>query len=148
RLVNRNHLIGVYIVERLLRAARPFDRYGLDLRVLTEAKRQSEIGLRSVGRSAVDGPPLLAAGALDAHYGADAIAVGLRAHRADAKPLFFVTAIVAEQMGRAAVVGEQDVEVTIVVVVGVDGAARDQGRHELRADFGRHVLELPPAEVA
>src|SRR5262245_51280561 len=135
-----DELVGRDVRHAILRAARPFDLERGDGRVLREPERNRQIALRRVARPAAADAPLLAAGALDANDGADAVFVRLCADGANAEEVVLVAAVVAVEK-RGTVVGrQQDVEVAVSVVVGVGGAARDDRPLELRTDGVARVL--------
>src|ERR1017187_3193724 len=74
-LVDHDPLVRGHAPEVLSRTAGPLHIYGRDRRIAAQAERQRQFALRAVTRSAADHVPLLSGGALDAHHGADAVAI-------------------------------------------------------------------------
>src|SRR5262249_15676879 len=127
-------------------AAGPLDVDG-GRRVFRETERQREIALRLVARSAADDAPLLADCALDADDGADAVAVGLHAAGSDAEKVVPVPAVVAKEVRRTVIGGDEHVEVAVVVDVRVRGAASADRALKVRSDRVAGVLELSLSEI-
>src|SRR6202035_6063315 len=90
---------------------------------------------------------LPAGGADEADHGTDAVAVRLRPHRADGKPVIAVAAVVAVEVGGAVIGGDHDVEVAIMVEVAIGGAAGDEWAQEVGAEGAADVGEGAVAEV-
>src|SRR3990172_1401314 len=89
-------LVGRDVREPLFGPARPLDLERGDGAARAQAKRQREVALRAVARTAADPVPLLAGSALDAHDRADAVAVRLRTDGADGEPVVLIAAVIAE----------------------------------------------------
>src|SRR5262245_59510441 len=62
---------------------------------------------------------------LDRDLGPDGLSVGGASGQLEADPVVLVAALVAEEAGRSAVDGQDDVEVAVAVDVGVSAAAAD-----------------------
>ena len=122
-----NDLVGRDGLLRLLRAVRPDDREFVSLRGGAEAEGEHEFRLAQVASAAHEVLALDEVADFDFNASADCGAVGATAvaFEADAEPVVLVAAVVAEQAWRAAVGGEQHIEVAVAVDVGVGGAPAD-----------------------
>src|SRR3954454_6953598 len=146
--VDREELTRGDVRQLLDRATGPLDFDGSGDGLGAQAEGESQVALRAVAGAAADAVPLLARLAFDADDGADAVAIRLRAHGADGEPVIAIAAVIAEKVGGAVVGGDEQVEVAVMVDVGVGGAASDDGA----AEFGGHgrggVFEFAFAGVA
>ena len=97
-------LAGGNIGELLACSTGPLNFDDARLSVFAEAERQREVACGAVARAAVDGLPLRAAGAGDAHDGADRAAIGLASDQLQLQPVVAIAAVVAIKI-RGAVVG-------------------------------------------
>src|SRR2546428_14184477 len=75
--------VSLQVFEGIALAARPFDFNLIGPGGIAQTKRQGELILRAVARTGMDGLPLGSVPGLDAHHGADAVAVRARADGLD-----------------------------------------------------------------
>ena len=123
-------LVGLYRGQAFALPVGPLDFYGNGC-FLTEAEYPREVALGTVTPPARHTLGLLA----DRDQRADG--------RPNAKPVIRVAAVVAIEFGRAAVRSYQNVEVAIVVEIGIGGSASYQGLGK-----GIRILKASLAEVA
>src|SRR5262249_23756916 len=117
------------------------------LRILAQAEGQRQIALRRIARPAADRVALLAACALHPDCGPDAVAIGFAADGAYTDPVVAIAAIVAIEVRRALVGSHEQVQVAVVIDIGVSGPAGDNRPIERRAHRWRGILELALAEI-
>jgi len=84
----------------------------------------------------------------DADDGANAVAVGLRADRADGQPVVPVAAVVFQQPRGPLVVDEQNVEIAIAIVVSIGGAPANLRHVERGAKRRADAFEASLAQIA
>src|SRR5471030_386038 len=125
-LVDRQKLVGRYVPNLLFAPAGPFHLDGRSV-VFAKPESQGQVALRTVARSAANGVPLLAPGALHAHHGPDTVAIRLGPGQSHAQQVVAVAAVIAEQVSRSVVGGNQKIQVAVMVKIRIGGAAGDDG---------------------
>src|SRR5207249_4094372 len=92
-------------------------------------ERQGQFALGAITRPGMDGLPVGSTGligSLNAHHGANAIAVRASSCGADADRVVAAAALVVEQVGRTAIGRYQDIGSAVVIDVRVGGATCHQ----------------------
>src|SRR5215510_11597504 len=124
-LNNPDDLIGFYFSQFFNRAAGPPNPDLVDRRRRAEAEMQPPIGMRDVARARADFIDLRQASGLEFDARADGVAVRFRPLQLQTYPMASLrSAVVAEQRGRAVYFIDDDVNVSVFVVVSERGAAR------------------------
>src|SRR6266568_7724689 len=114
------------LTELLGGPARPLEPRPLDLRARPQAKGDRSLGLREVARPAFHHLPAHALRRPDADDRPDAAGVRFPSHGAEAKAMIHAS-VVPVQRDWAVIRGHEDVEVAVVVEIGVCAAARHLG---------------------
>src|ERR1035438_8805636 len=83
----------------------------------------------------------------DPHLGAEAESVAFPAARLDGQPVIAVAAVVAVEQRRAAAIGDDNVEISVVGEIGHGGGAADVHDAKRRSALARNVLEAAAADV-
>src|SRR5262249_38569839 len=120
--------------------ARPFDFDLRDLVVAAQPESQRRLALRAVTRPAVHNLPLLrSVGQRDCDLRADAVAVRFVANGLEPDEPRLIAIVVAQQIGRAAIGRQQNIQISVVVVIAVSRASPDNGSLERAARASRRL---------
>src|SRR5664280_2957013 len=143
--VHDEELAGGHVGKLLPDAAGPlhFQRHGGGL---SQPRGQRQVAGRTVAGAGAHHIPLLPRSSLYAHHGADSVAIRLRPGQAHVQPVVTVAAIVAIQVRRTVIGGNQNVEIAVAVEIGIGGAARHNRTMERGVHLCAHVLELTLAQ--
>src|ERR1039458_3563479 len=141
------NLTGGDVFEHLLLAQWPLDLQALDDGLLAQPYVEPHVAGAQVAAGRIDLAILRDSAGGDAHLGAEAETVAFPAPRLDGQPVIAVAAIVAIEQRRAAAIGDDDVEVAVVVEIGDGGAAAHVLDAKRRSALGRNVLEAAAADV-
>src|SRR5215467_14884429 len=126
-----NHLMcvsGGDSAELLGASAGPFYGDLIDLVGAADAERYGAFGLRKVARTAAHDAHLAGSAEADSHHRADGVAVRFAAGEIQAERPVPGLDVVAEQIGRSVVGGEENVHVAVAVVVTESQTAPDARR--------------------
>src|SRR5262249_61043957 len=136
-------LVGREIGQFVHFPAGPVDFDAHDLVVAAQPERQRQFALRTVTRPAVYCLPLLRpVGQGDGDLRADAVAVRFVADGLEPDESRLIAVVVSQQIGRAAVGRQQDVEIAVVVIIAVSRAAPDDGALERATSADRRLNEF------
>ena len=86
--------------------------------------------------------------ALDMNHAADAISIALCPGQPDAEPVIAIAAIIAIQICRAIIGGDQKVQVAVTVEIRIGRPSPDDGAIEGGAHRGCHVPEMATPKIA
>src|SRR5713101_3972869 len=144
-------LAGFEILELLGAAVRPLDHDAVGLVFLAEAESERQFGLRKIAGAALYHPRLGDASAFETDNRSDGVAIRLGAGEAEADAvapaLRIEDLIVAEEISRTVVGGEEQVEVAVAIEVGIGEAAPDFRLAEVGTSFTGDVTECSIALV-
>src|SRR5579885_1408990 len=122
--------VSFEVAQGILLAAGPGDLDAIHLGFSSQAESQGEFALRAVTRAGMNRLPVHAAARAHAHIRADAVTIGASAHRPNPDGVIQASAFILEQVGRTAVIGEQNIWRAVVIDVGVGSTARDHLTNE------------------
>src|SRR5713101_985767 len=124
--LHRDRLVRVGTCDGVDAAARPSHVDLGDPWRVAEAERQRKLALRAVTGAGLDQLPLAcAAGEHDLDACANPVAVRLRADGLDAQRVPAIAAVVTQQARGPVILGNKEIEIPIVVVVGICRASTD-----------------------
>src|ERR1700722_12554813 len=139
-------VVGGEVVEGLAGAAGPGDFYCGDHGGIAEAEAGAEVALRQVATAAGDFADLVYTTCGDFDSGAEGIAVGFCADQCEIHEMIFMECVVVQKSGWIAIVGDDHVDVAVVVEIGErDTAGGPRGKRveaALRGDFGEFAAHL------
>src|SRR5208283_4573858 len=113
----------------------------------TQAERESKFRLRKVTRPRLYRSRLRAIRRREAHYGADRVAVGFRAGEPQPQAVYAGRDVVAVQIRRPLIGGEEQVEIAIAVKIAIGQAARHFRSREAAACLCRYILEMAASAI-
>ena len=147
-----NELIRLNIRERIFLPAGPHDGeadFPAFFR-LAQPEGERQFALRQIARTGLHHAKQPGALARRSPYlGADAVAIGARADGLHAQHVVLVAVVVAQQSRRAIVGGDHQIQVAVVVEIGVGRApADDRPGSDAGPNLARHFFELALAQVA
>src|SRR5206468_5195628 len=140
--VHCQDLAGRHILENLLLPARPEDLDAARATFTPEAEVQPRVAAAEIASGTPDLAQLRAPAARHPHAGAKTEAVALPAARPHRQPVVAVSALVAHQNRLPAAVGDDDVEVPVVIEIPHRRAPADMLDLQRRAARGRDVAEV------
>src|SRR5688572_23008199 len=138
---------GGDVLQHLGAPAGPADLEAVGLPCAPEPEVLPEVALRQVARACLDLPELSLAPGYEAYPCADAASVALFPYRPYHQRRTAIASVVAQKVGALAVVGDQQVQVAIVVDVSGRQCPADLHEREARSRAGPDVSQ-PSAVVA
>src|SRR5712692_5060005 len=109
--VHRQDLVCPHAAHGLNGAGGPGEGDHVCLLGISETEQRFQVARRAEAGAAADPALLAGVSHSDYHFRADPVPVALRANRADRQPVILIAALVAEQQGSAAIVGNQKVRI-------------------------------------
>src|ERR1039457_5246 len=146
-LVDEHALIGGHILELLFGAAGPH-HFQVGGRMRAQSEGKGQIALRAVAGAAAHHVPLFAACAFHPNHRADPIAIRFRTCQTNAQPMVAVAAVIAQKNRRSVVGGDQDVQIAVVVEIGIGRAARHYGFGKCGSYLGTDVVKTVIPQIA
>src|SRR4029453_15733963 len=128
-LADDDGAVDGHIGKAIHLAARPTDLDRRDRWRLAETEVRAQIGLREVTRAATDFFHPRGACGSDRHARADPIAIAFAADQANGQPVLRIAASVLEETRGAIDVGDQRVEIAVVIVIADRQAAAGSWPH-------------------
>lgn len=111
------------VMKDLVQAAWPRDFDGRSLGAISEAEIGAEVALRKIASAAGDFANLGDFSGGEADPGSQGVMIALGADELKIDEVIFVAAGIVEERGRITVVGDDDVDVAVVLEIGESGAA-------------------------
>ena len=135
-------LVSFHVVKGLLKAAGPVDLDGFGASGFPHAEVGAEVALGEVAAAASNVSNLRDAAGLKTNASAHCVAIGLGADKFEVDEMISVRAAVMEQQRSVAVVGDDDIDETVVVEVGEGDPATHVVRLKDRTGRLAHLSEL------
>src|SRR5581483_8931214 len=120
--VEKQGLVRPDVLQGLLSGVRPLDLDPAGGRLRPQAEVQTDVAGAEIAAVRIDFAELSPAPGGHTNFGADAEPVALAAPRAHGQPVTAVPSVVAQEQGRAAAVGDHDIEIAIVIEIEHRGA--------------------------